>query len=120
MLVKGIDIEVRSGEIIALLGRNGAGKTTSFLMMAGLLKPDTGTIYLDDTDISKFSSSQRAETGITYLPQENSVFLKTSTENNLKMIIELKHRSRKERDKISNNLLEEMGLLPLAKQSAQL
>jgi len=118
MVVKGIDIKVRSGEIIALLGRNGAGKTTSFLMMAGLLKPDTGTIYLDDTDISKYSSNQRAETGITYLPQENSVFLKTSTENNLKMIIELKNRSRKERDKICRNLLEEMGLLPLAKQSA--
>jgi len=118
LVVKGIDIEVRSGEIIALLGRNGAGKTTSFLMMAGLLRPDSGSIQLDNTDISGQPASRRAEMGITYLPQENSIFLKTSAENNLKMILELKVRDKKKRAEIIRKLLAELGLTSLARQPA--
>ena len=90
LVVKGIDIEVSTGEIIALLGRNGAGKTTTFQMMVGLIKPDSGTIYLDGIDISRHTSNRRADSGITYLPQEYSVFLKTTVEKNLTMILELK------------------------------
>lgn len=117
-VVYGVDIEVNSGEVIALLGRNGAGKTTTFLMMVGLIKPDNGSIRLDSLDISKYTAHRRAEAGITYLPQENSVFLKTSTINNLRMVLELKDYSRKERDNKANKLLDELGLTSLAHQSA--
>lgn len=118
LVVKGVDLNVHSGEIISLLGRNGAGKTTTFHMMVGLLKPDSGTIYLDDTDISRFTTSQRADSGITYLPQENSVFIKTTVENNLKLVIEFFEKNKKKVNKIAQDLLEELGLSDLAKQSA--
>ncbi len=117
-VVKGVDLQVRSGEIIGLLGRNGAGKTTTFLMIAGLLKPDDGGLYLDNSDISTFSTHQRAIRGITYLPQENSVFLKTSVENNLKMVWELMGDKKKERRKLAKQLLEELGLESQSHQKA--
>jgi len=117
-VVKGIDIEVNTGEIIALLGRNGAGKTTTFQMMVGLIKPDSGAIYLDSTDISKHTSNQRADEGITYLPQENSVFLKTTVEKNLKMILELKKSEKDDVEEITDQLLKELGLHPLRTQPA--
>jgi lipopolysaccharide export system ATP-binding protein len=118
LVVKGIDISVNTGEIIALLGRNGAGKTTTFQMMVGLIKPDSGTIYMDETDISRHTSNQRADKGITYLPQENSVFLKTTVEKNLTMILELKKYRKEEVSVITNQLLEELGLEPLRTQMA--
>lgn len=118
MVVKGVDISVRSGEIIGLLGRNGAGKTTSFLMMVGLVKPDSGSIFLDSIDISRFSTPKRAAAGIVYLPQENSIFLKTTVENNLKMILEMQPMPRKRRKAVAHQLLSDLGLLSLAKQGA--
>ena len=118
LVVKGVDLRVRSGEIIGLLGRNGAGKTTTFLMIAGLLKPDDGGLFLDDSDISAYSTHQRANRGITYLPQENSVFLKTSVENNLKMVWEHMGNKKKERSKLAKQLLEELGLENLSHQKA--
>ncbi|NOR12029.1 MAG: LPS export ABC transporter ATP-binding protein [Candidatus Aminicenantes bacterium] len=118
LVVKGIDIAVNTGEIIALLGRNGAGKTTTFQMMVGLIKPDSGTIYLDGTDISRHTSNQRADKGITYLPQENSVFLKTTVEKNLTMILELKKYNKDEVETTADQLLEELGLQSLRKQPA--
>jgi len=118
LVVNGIDIAVNTGEIIALLGRNGAGKTTTFQMMVGLIKPDSGTIYLDGTDISGHTSNQRADEGITYLPQENSVFLKTTVEKNLKMILELKRYKKDEVTTITDELLEELGLQSLRTQPA--
>jgi len=117
-VVKGVDLQVRTGEVISLLGRNGAGKTTTFHMMVGLLKPDRGSILLDDRDISRCTSPQRAQAGITYLPQESSVFLKTSVENNLRMILEFSGRKKSETQAIAHELLEELGLAELAKQSA--
>lgn len=118
MVVKGIDIEIASGQITGLLGRNGAGKTTSFQMIVGLIKPNKGSIHLDDLDISQYSTYRMANIGITYLPQENSIFLKTSVEKNLKMILELHNNNKSEQKIIINGLLDELGLLPLAKQSA--
>jgi len=118
LVVKGIDIAVNTGEIIALLGRNGAGKTTTFQMMVGLIKPDSGTIYLDEAEISRHTSNQRANEGITYLPQENSVFLKTTVEKNLTMILELKKYKKTEVVKITDQLLEELGLQSLRTQPA--
>ena len=118
MVVKGVDIEVDSGEIVGLLGRNGAGKTTIFQMVTGLIKPDRGSIFLDEKNISRYSSHLRAMAGITYLPQESSVFLKASVEDNLRLILELQTHKRKERKKIAAQLLEELGLLQLVKQPA--
>jgi lipopolysaccharide export system ATP-binding protein len=118
VVVNNVDIRIRSGEIIGLLGRNGAGKTTIFQMIVGLVKPDSGHIILDGTEISQAPTHQRALTGLTYLPQENSVFLKTSVENNLRLALELQPYPKEEREEIIRDLLEEFGLLPLAKQSA--
>ena len=117
-VVRRVNIRVQSGEIIGLLGRNGAGKTTTFQMVVGLVKPDEGTIYLDDEDISRSVTPERARLGITYLPQENSVFLKASVENNLRLILELLPYEDEEKERLSHDLLEELGLLPLAEQSA--
>lgn len=118
LVVKGIDIEIRSGEIIGLLGRNGAGKTTTFQMIVGLIKPDSGAIFLNKKNISQHSTYRKAEEGISYLPQENSVFLKETVENNIKLVLELQDYTKKERKKKAKHLLEELGLLPLAKQHA--
>lgn len=117
-VVKGVSLQIRSGEIIGLLGRNGAGKTTTFQMIAGLLKPDDGKLYLNDSDISSCSTHQRAIRGLTYLPQENSVFLKTSVENNLKIIWQLLGEKRKERMNLAQQLLQELGLERLSHQPA--
>jgi len=118
LVVRGVNLEIHPDEIVGLLGRNGAGKTTVFQMIVGLLKPDSGEIYLGEKRISQDSSSHRALEGIIYLPQENSVFLKASVEGNLKLVLELQPYPREERKKISKALLEELGLLSLAKQSA--
>ena len=117
-VVNGVNIQIRSGEIIGLLGRNGAGKTTTFLMIAGLLKPDQGGLFLDGTNISRYSTHQRAIHGITYLPQENSVFLKATVQNNLKMVWELMGDKKKERQKMAKQLLEELGLDSMSGQKA--
>lgn len=118
VVVNNVDIRIRSGEIIGLLGRNGAGKTTIFQMIVGLIKPDSGHIILDGTEISQAPTNKRAMTGLTYLPQENSVFLKASVENNLRLALELQPYSKEEREKIIRDLLEEFGLLSLAGQPA--
>ena len=77
---------VNQGEIVGLLGPNGAGKTTSFYMIVGLIQPFAGKIYLDDTDITALPMYKRAQLGISYLPQEASVFRKLSVENNIKLV----------------------------------
>ncbi len=118
VVVKGVDIEVRSGEIIGLLGRNGAGKTTTFQMIVGLIRPERGDIFLDDKNISRYSSPNRATAGITYLPQEHSVFLKASVMNNLMLILELQPLKKKERNEMAQKLLKELGLSGISKQQA--
>jgi lipopolysaccharide export system ATP-binding protein len=118
VVVNDVNVEITSGEIISLLGRNGAGKTTCFQMMVGLIKPDSGSIFLDDSNISRYSTHKRAEAGITYLPQENSVFLKATTENNLKLVLELNSNIKKDVNEQAHHILEELGLLSLAKQYA--
>src|SRR5690606_26908432 len=81
-VVKGVSLEVNQGEIVGLLGPNGAGKTTSFYMIVGLIKPNGGTIYLEDQEITKYPMYKRAQNGIGYLAQEASVFRKLSIEDN--------------------------------------
>jgi len=117
-VVKGINISVQTGQIISLLGRNGAGKTTSFQMIVGLIKPNEGSIHLDEKNISHFSTHQRAQAGITYLPQENSVFLKTTVEKNLKMILQLHGYRQAILKETIHDLLDDLDLLPQQKQSA--
>jgi lipopolysaccharide export system ATP-binding protein len=118
VVVKEVDIEIRSGEIIGLLGRNGAGKTTTFQMIAGLIRPDSGEIFLDDRDISQHTSPDRSAAGITYLPQEHSVFLKATVMNNLMLVLELQPLKKKEREEIARKLLEELGLQEISNQPA--
>ena len=87
-VVNGISVEVNQGEIVGLLGPNGAGKTTSFYMIVGIIKPEEGNIYLDKEVISDFPMYQRAQKGIGYLAQEESVFRKLSVEDNILGILE--------------------------------
>ena len=117
-VVRELSLEVRSGEIVGLLGRNGAGKTTTFQMMVGLVRPERGTILLDRTDISRMTTYRRAKGGITYLPQDGSVFLKATVSGNLDLVLGLQRRTRKERDEARRGLLDELGLSDLAGQSA--
>lgn len=109
-VVKGISVEVNQGEIVGLLGPNGAGKTTSFYMIVGLIKPNSGNIYLDKTDITKFPMYKRAQNGIGYLAQEASVFRKLSIEDNIMSVLELTSLSKKEREEKMENLIEEFSL----------
>jgi len=118
VVVKGVDIRIASGEIIGLLGRNGAGKTTCFQMIVGLLHPDEGGVFLDDREVTSLPSDRRARAGLAYLPQENSIFLKASVIDNLRLGLELGPLPKVEREKIVAGLLQEFGLATLAGQGA--
>ena len=118
IVVKGVDAVFESGEIVGLLGRNGAGKTTFFQMIVGLLRPDAGAVYLDGENMTSLPTDRRARAGLTYLPQENSVFLKASVIDNLRLGLELQPLSRAEREATAAALLEEFNLSPLAAQGA--
>ena len=109
-VVDGVSFNVEKGEVVGLLGRNGAGKTTSFDMCLGLVKPERGSITLDNTDISKMPIHLRCRLGIGYLPQEASIFRKLSVNDNLKLILELKGiNGRAQKERISQ-LLGDFGL----------
>ena len=88
-VVKDVSLQLKQGEIVGLLGPNGAGKTTSFYMIVGLIKPNSGKIYLNDENITKFPMYKRAQSGIGYLAQEASVFRKMTVENNIQQIASL-------------------------------
>lgn len=121
-IVNGVDISVSNNEIVGLLGANGAGKTTCFNMMIGLVRNDSGTILLDNEDITESPMHERARKGIGYLPQEHSVFRKLTTEQNILAVLEIaaKH-SKAEQHKICNKLMAEFGIDRLRdKQTIQL
>ncbi|MCK4835084.1 MAG: LPS export ABC transporter ATP-binding protein [Candidatus Aminicenantes bacterium] len=109
-VVDEIDLEINSGEIIGLLGRNGAGKTTTFLMLSGIVKPDSGTVFLNKENINKYPSYIRAEKGLIYLPQQHSVFLKATVFENLYQILELYNPDKEAREK-TMELLNDFGLM---------
>ncbi len=117
-VVNQVNLEFRSGEIVGLLGRNGAGKTTTFQMIVGLIRPDEGQILLNGRNITRWPSSIRALAGLVYLPQENSVFLRTTVENNLCLILELQPISRQQKKERLNQLLARFNLVALRKQGA--
>jgi len=109
-VVKSISLQVKQGEIIGLLGPNGAGKTTSFYMIVGMLKPNKGTIFLDDEDITDHSMYKRAQKGVGYLAQEASVFRKLSVEDNIMAILQFTELSKREQKIKLESLIEEFGL----------
>ena len=109
-VVKDVSINVSQGEIVGLLGPNGAGKTTSFYMIVGLIKPNGGTIYLDDTDITKQAMYKRAQLGVGYLPQEASVFRQLSVEDNILSVMQVRGFSKEYQKEKLENLISEFGL----------
>jgi lipopolysaccharide export system ATP-binding protein len=119
-VVNNISVTVNQGEIVGLLGPNGAGKTTSFYMIVGLIKPLSGYIYLEDTDITKFPMYKRAQSGIGYLAQEASVFRKLTVEQNIKSVLELTNLSNREQNDKTEALLEEFGLNHIRKNRGDL
>ncbi len=119
-VVKGITLEVNQGEIVGLLGPNGAGKTTSFYMIVGLIKPNGGKIFLDNTNITKYPMYKRAQNGIGYLAQEASVFRKLSVEENILSVLQLTRLSKKEQHDKMETLIEEFGLGHIRKNRGDL
>lgn len=109
-VVNDVSFSVSQGEIVGLLGPNGAGKTTSFYMIVGLIKPNEGTIYLDDQDITKDAMYRRAQKGIGYLAQEASVFRKLSVEDNILAILEMTDMTKDERHEKLEELIDEFSL----------
>ena len=109
-MVDDVSLTVSRGEIVGLLGPNGAGKTTSFYMVVGLISPDSGKVMLDGVDLTNMPMFQRARQGISYLPQEASVFRKLSVEDNLMAILQTRRMTGRERRDRMNQLIDQMGL----------
>ncbi|HPO62193.1 MAG TPA: LPS export ABC transporter ATP-binding protein [Candidatus Kapabacteria bacterium] len=114
-VVKGVSIDIKQGEVVGLLGPNGAGKTTTFYMIVGMIKPSEGNVSLNSINITKKAMYKRAKLGISYLPQEASIFRKLSVENNIKAILQLQKMSRAKRKERLEELLESFGLTHLRK-----
>ncbi len=109
-VVDNVTVAVKQGEVVGLLGPNGAGKTTSFYMIVGLISPDSGQVLLDDQDLTSLAMYERARQGISYLPQEPSVFRKLTVEDNLMAILQTLPLSRHERQARMNRLIDDLGL----------
>ncbi len=109
-VVSGVNLHLPMGEIVGLLGPNGAGKTTSFYMIVGLIRPDSGKVYMDGKDITDLAVYRRARVGIGYLPQESSVFKSLTVKENIELVLEGRGLSKSERGEISDRLIEDLGL----------
>lgn len=109
-VVNNVSVTVKQGEIVGLLGPNGAGKTTTFYMVVGLIKPDEGSVFLNEEDITKLPMYKRAQMGIGYLPQEASVFRSLSVEDNILAVLEMTKLSKEERLLKLESLLDEFNL----------
>ena len=110
-VVNRVSIEVKQGEIVGLLGPNGAGKTTTFYMVVGLTRPDEGQVLLNDEDVTHFPMHKRAKKGVSYLPQEPSVFRKLTVEDNILAVLESQKLTAFDRKKRARSLLREMNIL---------
>ena len=119
-VVNGISLEVSRGEIVGLLGPNGAGKTTSFYMIVGLIKPNSGAIFLENTEITKFPMYKRAQKGIGYLAQEASVFRKMSIEENILSVLQMTRLNKSEQIEKMESLIAEFGLEHIRKNRGDL
>ncbi len=114
-VVNQVSVEVNQGEIVGLLGPNGAGKTTTFYMIVGLIKPNEGSIFFDDKDITHLPMYQRARLGIGYLAQEASVFRKLTVEENIMAVLEMKEMTKVERKEKVDQMIEEFSLQKVRK-----
>jgi lipopolysaccharide export system ATP-binding protein len=117
--VREVTFRMESGEVVGLLGPNGAGKTTVFYMVVGFIRPSSGRIWLNGKDISGLPMYRRARLGVSYLPQEPSIFRKLSVEDNILAILETRHGlSSKEKHILLDKLLEDLGIIALRRQKA--
>lgn len=112
-IIKGISLEVNSGEVVGLLGPNGAGKTTTFYMICGLISPTSGDVFLNDEKITNVPLHKRAHLGIGYLPQESSIFKELSVEENLLLGAEILNQSKEEVSKRVNEMLNMLNIEPI-------
>jgi len=117
-IVRDLSLNIKRGEIVGLLGPNGAGKTTTFYMIVGLLKPDTGSIILDKIDVSDLPIYIRGERGISYLPQEPSIFRGMNVEDNIMSIIEIIEKNKSKHIIILENLLNEFNIAHVRKSKS--
>ena len=117
-VVHDIDLEVRQGEVVGVLGPNGAGKTTTFYMLAGIVTPTRGAVTLDGVDITRWPLHKRARLGMSYLPQESSIFRKLTVRQNLQLILEYSGLSAEEQKRTADRLLDELGITRLQDQLA--
>ncbi len=117
-VVADVDLELTQGSIVGLLGPNGAGKTTTFYSIVGFVRPDSGAIYLDDTDITDLPMFRRARLGIGYLPQETSIFRKLTVEQNIMAVLETRRLDAAARRDRCDQLLTELDLTDRARQLA--
>ena len=113
-VVSSVNLEVSSGSVVGLLGPNGAGKTTTFYMVVGLTRPDAGRIFIDDRELTELPMHERARTGVSYLPQEASVFRKLSVRDNLLAILETVESDQEQQQHRAEQLMEEFGILHIA------
>ena len=118
-VVNDVSFYMDKGEVVCLLGPNGAGKTTTFYMVVGLVKPNSGDVYIDGRNITTWPMNERARAGIGYLPQENSIFRNLNVEDNLKLVLEMNEKlTVDEKSKKLEELLSEFGVLKLRKAPA--
>lgn len=118
-VVNNVSVSVAQGEIVGLLGPNGAGKTTTFYILVGMVKPNQGDVYLDDIKITQLPMYKRAQLGISYLPQEASVFRNLTVEENLMAILEYTPLSAQERQEKMESLLEEFSITHIRKSKGK-
>ncbi len=109
-VVNGVTVQVRQGEVVGLLGPNGAGKTTTFYMLTGFIFPNAGRVFLDGQEITNLPMYRRARMGISYLPQEPSIFRKLTVEENILLVLEMQGVLPRERGEIAEKLMEELNL----------
>ena len=112
-IIKGVSLDVSSGEVVGLLGPNGAGKTTTFYMICGLISPTSGQIFLDDRDVTSVALHKRAQMGIGYLPQESSIFKDLSVEENLLLGAEILYKDKDECAKKVDEMLNLLNIEPI-------
>lgn len=115
IVVNKVSVQVQQGEVVGLLGPNGAGKTTTFYMIVGMIKPNDGKVFLDESNITHEPMYKRAKMGVGYLPQEASVFRRLSVEDNVMAVLEMTSLSAEERTQKQEKLLEELGLVNVRK-----
>ncbi|WP_263832849.1 LPS export ABC transporter ATP-binding protein [Sulfurospirillum oryzae] len=116
-IIKGVSLDVQSGEVVGLLGPNGAGKTTMFYMICGLIDPSAGAVYFDDHDVTKIPLHVRAKLGIGYLPQESSIFKDLSVEENIMLAAEIVYPNKEDAMKRVEELLNLLNIEPIRKRN---